>query len=273
MSDGPTYVSLIQGSGNSSLIVDGSGTTFTDNQAIFVGTNDVGNMTISNNAQVTSKDFFVVGLNATGAGTVTISSGGVLTSDSLEGAGNLSGDVAANPGSVGNVTVTGSGSEWINKQSLAIGVNGTGSLDIEQGGAVVVNGLQLRIGRNAGSYGNVTVNGSGSSISEPNGTLYVGSGGTGDLNISAGGNVTVQAIEVGLLEGSAGGMNAFPKLGLDLGDHLARRKYRRRRRRRHGHANHRAGREGRSQRRQPDNRRAGRLQRWDGDREFERWRF
>ena len=71
--------------------------------------------------------------------------------------------------------------------SLRVGVSGTGTLTIQNGGTVS-SALGI-IAVNAGSTGAVTVDGAGSSWTN-SGSLYVGSGGSGTLTIRNGGAVS-----------------------------------------------------------------------------------
>src|SRR5262249_58349625 len=72
--------------------------------------------------------------------------------------------------------------------NLPVGDSGTGTLTIQNGGAVS-NQLGF-IGLSSGSSGTVTVTGAGSSWTNA-GTLFVGNSGTGTLTIQNGGVVTV----------------------------------------------------------------------------------
>ncbi len=101
------------------------------------------------------------------------------------------GYIGFSPGVTGHVTIDGSGSTWTNRtveSHLYIGSSGNGTLDII-GGAAVSNTVG-EIGYNAGSTGEVTVDGDGSTWTN-NGDLYVGHAGSGTLNISGGAAVSV----------------------------------------------------------------------------------
>ena len=82
------------------------------------------------------------------------------------------GSVGLSVGSTGTVTVTGSGSSWINGISggLNIGSFGTGTLTIANGGKVInITAFAANIGNGAGSQGTVTVAGAGSTWSNSSG--------------------------------------------------------------------------------------------------------
>lgn len=71
--------------------------------------------------------------------------------------------------------------------SLFVGVNSTGSLVIQGGGSLTTSSFSI-IGRFAGSQGTMTITGTGS-VWNPVNNFVVGSSGTGDLNVLAGGAV------------------------------------------------------------------------------------
>jgi T5SS/PEP-CTERM-associated repeat protein len=126
-----------------------------------------------------------VAVGSAGAGTLAITSGGIVSS--------RSGVIGHRIGSTGQVTVDGAGSTWINSKNVYVGHQGAGTLAITSGGAVSsVLGLIGRSsdfnGRRSGSTGQVTVDGVGSTWTN-RGDLFVGFGGTGTLKIAGGGAV------------------------------------------------------------------------------------
>jgi T5SS/PEP-CTERM-associated repeat protein len=119
-----------------------------------------------------------------GTGTLTISNGATV----LSGFGHLA-TFGEFPGrSNGSVTVTGIGSTWTNSFDLWLGENGTGILNILNGGSIS-NGTG-QIGYGFGADGTATIDGVGSTWTN-NGFFYVGGeqGGNGVLNITNGGHV------------------------------------------------------------------------------------
>ena len=101
---------------------------------------------------------------------------------------NVLGAIGNAPGSQGTVTVTGPNSTWTNSSVVVVGGLGTGTLKIENGGAV-----SSSAGGSVGlvGTGTVTVTGAGSTWSiGPSGGLNIGSFGTGTLLIENGGMVT-----------------------------------------------------------------------------------
>ena len=91
-------------------------------------------------------------------------------------------------GSTGVVTVDGAGSTWTNVYSLWVGQDGSGTLNITNGGTVS-NNWDGRIGVYSGSTGVVMVDGAGSTLTF-GGFFQVGGGGSGTLNITNGASVS-----------------------------------------------------------------------------------
>ena len=136
---------------------------------------------------------FIVGNE--GVGILTISGGGEVSHDDFYNLAIIGG---ADTG-VGTVTVTGTGSLWDNASMLSVGYSGTGTLNIENGGAVNVSWLS-DIGSKSGSTGTVTVTGANSKLTFDD-DFAVGQNGTGTLNILAGGEVSNK---VGIIGGGTG---------------------------------------------------------------------
>ncbi len=109
-------------------------------------------------------------------------------------------------GSEGTVLVDGEDSKWSNSGNLYIGRSGTGTLEITDKGSVTSTGTYNYIGYSSGSNGTVTVDGTGSNWSN-DGYVYVGGSGTGILNISDGGSVSVNGSTIGSSFGSQGTVN------------------------------------------------------------------
>lgn len=106
----------------------------------------------------------------------------------------------------GTVTVNGSGQLTV-RLVLGVGVNGTGTLNITNGGKVSINGgfvsADCKIGEQASAVGIVTVDGTGSTLTIGN-ELQVGFFGRGTLNITNGGTVSTLSAYVADRPGSQG---------------------------------------------------------------------
>jgi T5SS/PEP-CTERM-associated repeat protein len=94
-----------------------------------------------------------------GSGSLDIVNGGAVSADA--------GSIAASVGETGDVVVSGSGSRWdnggITGETLDVGLWGTGTLRVEQGGAVT-SGSGTRVGSQGD--GTVMVTGAGSTITK-----------------------------------------------------------------------------------------------------------
>ena len=192
--------------------VSGPGSTWANSVFCFVGSDGMGTLNISNGGSVTASDTGVgagvgsgtvvvdgagstwsqpgtilIGGNAKGVGTVTISNGGTVFTG---GSGGTFGSVIGyNPGSTGTMNVSGAGSTWLNLGPLALGdAGGDGTLHIMAGGSVS-NSNAVLSSINGGS-GNVTVDGTGSTWTN-NGDVFVGAtNGLGMVVITGGGEVS-----------------------------------------------------------------------------------
>ena len=138
-------------------------------------------------------------VGGTGVGTLNISKGATVTNDD-------DATIGQNATSNGTVTVDGAGSSWVNGapgtyRDLTIGVEGSGSLSITNGGSVQnANGI---IG--GGGVGNVVVKGPGSTWTN-HVDLYngPGKGSTGTLSIEDGGKVISVVSYIGYHSDSEG---------------------------------------------------------------------
>jgi T5SS/PEP-CTERM-associated repeat protein len=136
--------------------ISGAGSTWTLTNPLTVGNNGEGVINVTSGGQVSIQNAFwwSIGVNATsqgtatvsgagsrvdvandlflgsaGIGTLTISSGGQVTSDD--------GFIAASAGTgVGDVTITGAGSSWTTIGSVTVATVGTGTITVENGGAL-----------------------------------------------------------------------------------------------------------------------------------------
>ncbi len=129
-----------------------------------------------------------------GNGTLHIKNGGAIQSNSSY--------IAYESSSTGGATVEGSHSTWNNTFCLSVGHRGHGTLNIKEGGTVVSKYGGF-IGWEPGSRGEVTVDGTGSTLSviQP---FNVGSFGNGILNITRGGFVKSNSGTIGDKFGSTG---------------------------------------------------------------------
>jgi T5SS/PEP-CTERM-associated repeat protein/autotransporter-associated beta strand protein len=214
----------------STILVDGAGSTLhVTTQAAF-GSNGPGTVTVQNGGSIvadltfnlgnnapgnglvtvtgegSSLTAFNPGIGATGQGTLTVKDGATatLTAHDPPGGNNfgLSIGVGANTtGTVNvqtNATVTVNGDATTDNEGqlvVAEGANSTGTLNIQSGGKLNLVGT-LFAGTATNAKGTVNVTGSGSLLEATN--LLIGGGaapaGRGDLNVSAGANVTAENV-------------------------------------------------------------------------------
>ena len=196
--------------------------TWTPSTSGYIGPTETGTMYITNGSDVIDHVGYIsYSLGSTGTVTVngsgstwtngsglTVGMYGDGTLDIINGGatsiGNGGSTIGSQSDSTGEVTVDGAGSTWTNSQGLTVGYLGNGKLDITNGGNVVSNGDMFddddltavsynSIGSASNSTGTVTVNGSGSYWKMGH-KLNVGSSGSGTLNITDGGLVSVSGV-------------------------------------------------------------------------------
>ena len=194
------------GAGSSTMTVDDDATMDVTGDFIVDGAGTA-SLTISNGAHVT-QDAGTSGagqfrLGVDNHGTLLIESGGVL--DTLEHPDFIGfAFLARNTGSSATATITGAGSAWNTEGLVAIGNQGTATLDILAGGTMTGN-ASARLGFNPGSEGTVLISGTDSSwvLTPPPddlfplASIFVGVGGTGDMRVEDAAHVTASGIGVG----------------------------------------------------------------------------
>ncbi len=189
------------------VTVDGAGSTWINRSSLYVGYNGSGTLSINGGGTLQNANGFI-GYNSGSTGVVTVdgasstwTSGRLDVGISGHGMLNITGGGAVSSSGMshigyfshsdGLVTVDGAGSTWTSSNELFVGSNGSGTLNIIDGGVFISNSL-VSIGSNPGSTGMVTVDGAGSTFTDSNWTncLVVGSIGSGTLNITGGGAVS-----------------------------------------------------------------------------------
>lgn len=216
-SGSPATTSIVGTSNGGSITFNTSSATGSF-WTLYAGNTGTGTLDIKNGADVTSRSSYI-GYNSGSTGTATVDgsgstwdTGGYSLFAGYDGTGTLdikngadvttsAGFIGYAAGSVGTVTVDGSGSTWIGA-TLYAGYTGTGTLNIT-GGADVTSGVSY-IGRNTGGTGTVTVDGSGSTWNTGSSTISTGYNGTGTLNITNGADVTSGTGYIGKNAGSVG---------------------------------------------------------------------
>ncbi|HBK47232.1 MAG TPA: hypothetical protein DDZ67_12530 [Xanthomonadaceae bacterium] len=217
------------GSGN--VIYDGTGTVnitdggvanvalnpyFGSSVTLATGAGSNGALSVSGAGSQLNIDGYGLDVGFRGIGELRVENGGVITAIA---AGPTTSTIGTLAGATGTVTVSGSGSA-INLEggdnSLAVGYNGNGTLNVEDGGAYNV-GNSLYVGHAAGSSGTVNVSGGGTSMSvgRVEGAsatefyLGIGDKGTGTLNIVDGAVFSVAngGVQLGIAASGSGTLN------------------------------------------------------------------
>jgi fibronectin-binding autotransporter adhesin len=186
-----------------SVTVDGSGSTWTNGSGLYIGTSGAtsgasGILTIANGGTVvvngTTGSILGTGSLSTGivtvdgpgstwtsaskiyvgqygSGTVTITNGGFVRSNTQITNPYLASMIGLLSNTSSLVTVSGTGSTWIDSIGIAVGYGGSGSLNITNGGSVSSPGAG--IGYYSGSTGVAIVDGAGSKLAALSDHLYV----------------------------------------------------------------------------------------------------
>ena len=180
-------------SGEGTLNISEGGSVSNTSVSIGEGTNGVGTVTVDGtdtNGNPSTWTTVSLDVGQSGNGTMDITNGGMVSSSGF-------GVIAGGADSISTVTVDGTGaagnpSTWSSSSSLRVGDAGDGTLNITAGGQV--SNTQGFIGDDPNSTGMVTVDGTdlndNASTWTNSGSIGVGNGGDGTLNITAGGQVS-----------------------------------------------------------------------------------
>lgn len=181
-----------------------------------VASGSTGLVTVSENAQLTGTSQLRVGDE--GTGTLDITTGGSVSLSSTPG--NLAGAFGYGPGGVGIGLIDDGLLDSV--QSLSVGYQGSGTLTIQDQGVLEVDNGNLRIARDPGSSGLLTVN--GGDIYAQGAVLTVGpdgtnpgdgTGGLGTLEIESG-SVFVGSAQIAGLGGGTGSIDVTGGAGLNI---------------------------------------------------------
>ena len=182
------------------------------NSSATIGFMGTGTLTVSNGGTLSNSQTSTLGSSLGADGTVTVTGIGsswtmgftLIIGNSGDGALTISsGGLVDTPNTVvlgssatgfGTATVTGANSRWSLLSAQTIGSSGLGVMTVSSGGQVASIALAGAVlGGNAGGEGRVTVAGAGSQWTLNN-SITVGSAGTGDLTVSAGGEVSAVGV-------------------------------------------------------------------------------
>ncbi|HEX2474771.1 MAG TPA: hypothetical protein VHK01_08500, partial [Lacipirellulaceae bacterium] len=162
--------------GDGTLDISGGGTVFTGGNA-YLGrqTDSAGTATVSGSGSFWHLDGILTGMyiGDAGNGTLEIRDGGRVV-------GNTFARLGKEIGSMGVVSVSGTGSEWLGG-TMYIGLHGTGMVDVSEGGIIRA---AVSLANENNSVGTINITGPGSLVAGQGAT--VGNFGQGTLNITDG---------------------------------------------------------------------------------------
>ncbi|MCW2349934.1 autotransporter domain-containing protein [Sphingobium sp. B12D2B] len=207
-----------------SLLVTGTGSTVTT-EFLTVGYYGDGSVAIENGGTVVVNTSTSVGAVEGSVGSITVSGeNSHLQSGSLQfggsGQGTLilsggatlqstSGSFGVNAGSLGTGTLSGAGTRWdIGASGLGIGTSGEGILTVTDGATIAASGsdADVRLGASANGNGQMTVSGSGSSVTTDR-NMTIGSYGSGTATVTDEALLGGDKLIVGFVDGSQGTLN------------------------------------------------------------------
>ncbi|SHF50073.1 outer membrane autotransporter barrel domain-containing protein [Kaistia soli DSM 19436] len=141
-----------------------------------------------------------IGGDAGSSGTLTVTSGGTLTTTSET-------PTVIGQDGTGTLTVTRVGSDWTNSGSLVVGdaAGASGSIVVDMGATVTTGtaaGATTIFASQAGSSGSLSIDGSGSIFATGN-TIVVGNAGSATLRVSSGGTLTDNGAILGAMAGGS----------------------------------------------------------------------
>ncbi|MEN3931596.1 autotransporter outer membrane beta-barrel domain-containing protein [Microvirga sp. W0021] len=197
--------SFIGSSGTGSLSISDGGLVTSNTTFTYIGAQagSIGTVEIKGNGSTwTSSGTIDVGQYGTGS--MTISDGGLLSSNVYSNIGTYS-------GAHGTVRVTGNGSQWLNNGGLFVGYFGTGNMIVSDGG--LVSNTFVRMGANPSSASTVLVTGMNSRWIN-SGNLSVGFSGSASLTVSNSGAVSATTVYVAEDSGSSGIINIGAAAGI-----------------------------------------------------------
>jgi outer membrane autotransporter protein len=138
-------------------------------------------------------------VGGSGDGTLNIKNGGNMYAMFINIGQNGSGNGVVNvDGADSHLFVTADSSSGI-----TVGTNGTGTLNITNGGKVTSNSSSS-VGHGKKANGTVNVSGKGSNLTITSGGLSVGGSGTGTLNVTSGGTINSNGGAIAAASGSTG---------------------------------------------------------------------
>lgn len=185
-----------------------SGTTgalsVTDNASVqidtyaLVGYQGAGMLNVTSGGTFTTTQDLNIANTATAQGTLNVTSGGTVTT-------TTNAYVSYGNAATANATVTGANSAWNISGFLEVGHDGTGTLNVTDGGSVTA-AQSTALGVTSSATGNILVSGTGSALNTGT-AFYLGHTGAGNLTIASGGAVAADNFNVGFAATGVGTLN------------------------------------------------------------------
>lgn len=178
------YFSIAQGASNVATAI------FQGNSTASIGTdfnvsdtmNSIGKMYVRDNASISAGTLYI-GKNNTSEGSV-LQSGGSIIGTPGGGEWRVGGGGAADVNAVGSYTMT--GGSITTDTNFQVGAFGRGTMNMFPGSTANVNGYPV-VGRFAGGYGVMSINGASFTHTNPGTFFIVGESGIGRLNVGGSG--------------------------------------------------------------------------------------
>ena len=194
-----TFAALGAGyTGNGSLTIQGGLQVISENGYLGYQAGSIGTGIVTGAGSTWTPVILYLGYNSGATGKLTVANGGTVNTY------NGSVYIGANAGSTGTLIIDGAGSNVTlyplapgnsNIGQFCVGQSGTGTLNVTNGGTVSLTNqgasAGILVGQMTGSTGTINVDGAGSTITGA--TTWVGSNGTGTVNITHGGVVNDNA--------------------------------------------------------------------------------
>ena len=200
--------------------VDGANTMLTIDNFMDVGNSGLGRLIVSNGGRIDTLGGTNIGALGGATGYALVSAGQLNLANGLTvGNGNFfaqatsgvlvieSGGIVSvtgpngvtfgwEPMATGVLTVDGAGSSFSSEPNMTVGRSGTGTIAVTAGGTLSVTGSpsddgDVDLGREPGSRGSLSVDGSGSQALVTGDLLLGANGGSGDARVTGGGTLSV----------------------------------------------------------------------------------
>jgi T5SS/PEP-CTERM-associated repeat protein len=159
------------------------------------GAGATGTLNVSGTGALVNAGGYRITIGNYGAGTMLVSNGGTAEAGAAYTDTEAAVYIGNTAAATGALTVTGAGSTFTAAGQMDVGNAGTGSLTIDDAGAVTATALDTGVAAN--SSGIITATGSGSTLTVTN-ALDVGDDGAANLSVYNGATVTAGSVDIGV---------------------------------------------------------------------------